>query len=817
MMEHVTLLDGVFKTSQDLGKTYLLYLDVDRLIAPCYEAAGEQPKAKRYGGWESRQISGHSIGHWLSAAATMYAVTRDKELKRKLDYAIDELAHVQAFDADGYVSGFPRDCFDEVFTGDFQVAHFNLANSWVPWYSIHKIYAGLIDAHRLTGSSKALDVVIKLADWAKKGTDRLDDEQFERMLICEHGGMNEVFADLYILTNNKDYLDLAERFCQKLILDPLSKGIDELEGKHANTQIPKVIGAAKLHEITGKKYYRHIALFFWEQVVKRRSYVFGGNSNREHFGPEDVEELGIMSGETCNTYNMLKLTEILYSWERKAEYMDFYERALYNHILASQDPESGMKMYFIPTQPGHFKIYSSPDDSFWCCVGTGMENPARYTRSIYSFGENGIYINLFIASQYEDLRTGLKLVQHTSFPEEDTTRLTIERWNATYRELHIRVPYWVAGDVVVTVNGDKQSYRVKNGYITLERPWEAGDEIVVTMPMALHKYVAKGFEAQSLGAQGVDAKGLDARDLDEQGLGGNRLGAHGYGSNASGSNGIVDAGVDDTVEGAGAELVAFMYGPIVLAGQLGRENYPDSDILDDHLKLNNHPLIDVPTLVTAEKDITQWVKPIKGEALAFQIDAIGQPGDVSIKLVPFYALHHERYSMYWKLMDERTYEESLKHVDEALEQLERLTVDVVQPSEQQPEVEHGVQMHQSQTGYTHIVRRGWRNSRGEGGYFSYKLAVEPEEEMQLLVTYCCVQDHLHDEGIWYERRFKVFVDDIEIAHETLQGRQLDVLFDIVYPLPRSLTEGKQKIEVRFESSAGKLAGPVYGIRTMRSE
>lgn len=767
-MEHVRLLDGLFKTSQDLGKDYLLYLDVDRLMAPCYEAAGAKPKAKRYGGWESRQISGHSIGHWLSAAATMYAVTADGELKRKLDYAIDELAHVQSFDEEGYVSGFPRDCFDEVFTGEFRVDNFNLGGSWVPWYSIHKIYAGLIDAYRLTGSQKALDVVVKLADWAKQGTDRLTDEQFERMLICEHGGMNEVFADLYVITHQPGYLDLAERFCQKLILDPLSKGIDELEGKHANTQIPKVIGAAKLYDITGKKYYQNIALFFWHQVVEKRSYVFGGNSNREHFGPEHIEELGIMSGETCNTYNMLKLTELLYNWERKAEYMDFYERALYNHILASQDPDSGMKMYFIPTQPGHFKIYSSPDDSFWCCVGTGMENPARYTRSIYAFDEQSVYVNLFIASQYEDSHTGLKLKQETAFPEEDVTRMTIERWNEAYRHLHIRVPYWVAGEVTITVNGKLENAEAVNGYVTLERDWQAGDEIAVTLPMALHKHEAKGFEAEGF-------------------------------------------------EAGGAALVAFMYGPVVLAGQLGRDNYPESDILDDHLKLNNHPLIDVPTLVTAEQDITEWIKPIEGQPISFQIEAIGQPGDVSIKLIPFYALHHERYSIYWKLMDGATYEESLKHVDEALERLERLTVDAVQPSEQQPEVEHQIHMQQSQTGYTHIVRRGWRNSRGEGGYFSYKLAVEPDQDMQLLVTYCCVQDHLHDEGIWYERRFNIYVDGTEIAHETLQGRQLDVLFDVSYALPRTLTEGKQAIEVRFESSEGKLAGPVYGVRTIRSE
>ncbi|WP_174879791.1 beta-L-arabinofuranosidase domain-containing protein, partial [Metabacillus niabensis] len=382
-MEKVSLLNGIFKDSQEKGMEYLLYLDVDRLIAPCYEAVGKPPKKPRYGGWESTGISGHSIGHWLSAAATMYSLTSNEQLKQKLDYAIEELEIVQSFDDKGYVSGFSRSCFDLVFTGEFEVDNFSLSGGWVPWYSIHKIYAGLIDTYNLTGNEKALAIVIKLADWAKNGTDQLTDEQFQKMLICEHGGMNEAMADLYMITKNKDYLELAKRFCHQSILQPLANEVDELQGKHANTQIPKVIGAAKLYEITGDKTYKKMAQFFWKQVTRHRSYVIGGNSINEHFGPSDTEELGITTTETCNTYNMLKLTEHLFHWSQDVEYIDYYERALYNHILASQDPDSGMKTYFVSTQPGHFKVYCSPDESFWCCTGTGMENPARYTRNIY--------------------------------------------------------------------------------------------------------------------------------------------------------------------------------------------------------------------------------------------------------------------------------------------------------------------------------------------------------------------------------------------------------------------------------------------------
>lgn len=272
-MANSKLLNGIFKDSQIKGKDYLIYLDIDKLVAPCYEAVNRTPKKPRYGGWESTGIAGHSIGHWLSAAASMYEVTQDEALMLKLEYAINELEHIQSFDRNGYVSGFSRTCFDNVFGGNFQVDNFSLGGSWVPWYSIHKIFAGLIDAYKFAGIRKALEVVTKLANWAKDGLENLTDEQFEKMLICEHGGMNEVMADLYLLTENKGYLNLAKRFCHQAILNPLSNGIDDLEGKHANTQIPKVIGAAKIYDITREEKYKDMAVFFWEQVTKDRKSV----------------------------------------------------------------------------------------------------------------------------------------------------------------------------------------------------------------------------------------------------------------------------------------------------------------------------------------------------------------------------------------------------------------------------------------------------------------------------------------------------------------------------------------------------------------
>lgn len=752
--QNVTLLDGIFKESQEVGKGFLLSLDVDRLAASCYHAISKTPKKPRYGGWESRGISGHSIGHWLSAASTMYAVTNDNKLKEKLDYAIDEIEYVQSFDPEGYVSGFPRDCFDKVFAGgDFQVSNFSLGDSWVPWYSIHKIYAGLIDTYKITGNEKALQVVIKLADWAKRGTDHLSNQEFQRMLICEHGGMNEVMADLYLITGNTDYLELAIRFCHKAILDPLSKGIDELEGKHANTQIPKVVGAARLFEITGETYYRDCAIYFWDIVTENRSYVIGGNSKNEHFGLENTEELGIQTNETCNTYNMLKLTEHLFNWTHKAEYMDYYERALYNHILASQDPVTGMKTYFVSTQPGHFKVYCSHDDSFWCCTGTGMENPARYTRQIYHSENDELYVNLFISSEIELGKFQLK--QETKFPETPTSKLTFEEANNEFLTIHIRVPNWIAGELSAKVN-DKHTYSSsENGYLTISGNWNSGDVIELSLPMELHSYVSK----------------------------------------------------DDSGK------LSFMYGPIALAGALGREKFPETDILEDHLSLNNYPLIDVPTLVTNETNLNKWINPVEGTSLTFETDKIGQPGNVKVTLIPFYALHHQRYTLYWDIMNEEEYKEFLNREQSEQEKLEFLTVDQVQPHEQQSEIEHSMKVKNSNSAYLNLVHRAWRDSRDDG-YFSYELAVDPTKPMYLCVTYFSGDGVLYLDGKDYDRSFQLLVNDTVIGEQKLERESAEELFNVIYDIPAELTKGKEKVEVKFVSTKGKVAGGVYGLRTL---
>lgn len=757
-MKKVKLLNGIFKVSQDKGKEYLEYLDVDRLVAPCYEAIGKSPKKPRYGGWESMQISGHSLGHFLSALASMYLAEGDEKLKEKLDYAVSQLAYIQSFDESGYISGFPRECFDKVFSGEFNVTRFELGDSWVPWYSIHKIYAGLIDAYSLTGNKQALEVVIKMADWAKKGSDNLNEEQFNRMLYCEHGGMCEAMGDLYEITKNKDYLYLAKRFYHKETLTPLINLQDELEGKHANTQIPKIIGAARLYEITGNEDYKNAAIFFWNIVTKSRSYAIGGNSIDEHFGKAGTEKLGVTTAETCNTYNMLKLTEHLYSWNHDSLYMDYYENALYNHILASQDPESGMKTYFVSTKPGHFKVYCSPDNSFWCCTGTGMENPARYIRNIYYRDNDELYVNLYISSEIKLEDKGVILKQETSFPESNTARLVFEAAEGNIININIRVPYWVNGEVKVVVNGETEYSKGEKGYISIAGKWKNGDIIDVNLPMNIHVYASK-------------------EDKNK---------------------------------------IAFMYGPLVLAGALGRENFPEADILDDHLKLNHYPGIVVPTLVTDNLNIEQCIKPLNNSKLIFETEAIGEPGDVKCTLIPFYTLHHERYTIYWARMTNEEYKQNQLTSADYQEKLDGITIDSVNPNEQQPEIEHKMKSKNSISDYSNEAGRGWRESM-DYGYFSYEMAVDPDEQNYLTVTYWGSDKECFIDGKRYIREFNIYADDSLILKETLNENKPYSLFNKFYTIPKELTSGKQKIEVKFTSSDEKIAGRIFGVRITTKE
>lgn len=488
-LENVLLLDGPFKQAMDRDAAYLLQLEVDRLLAGFREDAGLTPRAARYGGWESQGVAGHTLGHYLSACSKMYRATGDARFRERVNYIVKELEECQRKNGDGYVAAIPegKRIFSEVARGDIRSKGFDLNGGWVPWYTMHKLLAGLRDAYLYCENEDARRVWIGAADWALRVTDKLNDEQLQTMLRCEQGGMKETAADLYSITGDAKYLALANRFTHKAVLDPLSRHEDCLNGLHANTQIPKMIGCAREYELTGDPYFQSAASFFWETVVKHHSYATGGHSDGEHFGPPDTlsKRLSTNTTETCNVYNMLKLTKHLFEWQPAAEYADFYERALYNHILGSQDPQSGSVTYYMSLLSGTSKQYQGQFDTFSCCVGTGMENHAQYGEAIYFQDAQGLYVNLFIASELQWKDKGVVVRQETRFPEEPRTRLVFHCAQPTECTVHIRRPYWASTDFPITVNGEKQPLTgPPSSFLAIQRTWRDGDVLSVEFPMS---------------------------------------------------------------------------------------------------------------------------------------------------------------------------------------------------------------------------------------------------------------------------------------------------------------------------------------------
>jgi uncharacterized protein len=592
----VRLLEGEFRNAQARNAQYLRSLEADRLLHNFRVNAGLEPKAPVYGGWESQEpwveirCHGHTLGHYLSACSMHYAATGDDTFKQKVDYVVAELAECQSASKSGVICAFPdgatqleRSLRGEEFLG-------------VPWYTMHKVFAGLRDAHVFTGSAQALEVLVRLSDWAWTATEPLSDAALQKMLGREHGGMNEIFADVYTLTQDEKYLRLAKRFSHRALLTPLVEGKDILDGLHSNTQIPKVIGFSRLYELTGEEDYRKAARFFWDRVVRARSFVTGGNGDVELFFPPREFEQRLTSAktmETCCTHNLLKLTRKLFASEPIASYADYYERALFNGILASQDPDSGMMTYFQATRPGYVKLYCTPVDSFWCCTGSGIENHAKYGDSLYFHDDDSIYINLFVASTLEWRERDLKLTQQTRFPTEDRSRISLELKKPTSLALHIRHPSWCR-EATVTINGKRHTVsREPSSYISIERKWRSGDAIELHLPMHLH--------TESLPGE--------------------------------------------------PNTVAALYGPIVLAGRMGKHGLsPGADLIVNE-RLSGTMLND-PTPVPAWLGApTKFIDSFERMDTPLHFSVKGFEQGRTIELMPYYALAHERYNLYWRTLE----------------------------------------------------------------------------------------------------------------------------------------------------------------------
>ena len=590
-LKQVRLLDGPFKRAMELDRKYLHDLDSDRLLRMFRITAGLPSSADQLGGWEKRGLRGHTMGHYLSACALMYSSTGDKALKNKADAIVTELGKCQKALGNGYLSAFPEEGIKNIIyrTGEW----------WAPWYTLHKIFAGLIDMYNHCGNKRALQIAEGMAAWAKSHLDNLNEAQTQLMLKAEFGGMNETLCNLYAVTKDPNHLALAKQFDHQSVFEPLAHFNDQLTGLHSNTTVPKIVGAAREFELTGEPYYYNIATFFWDQVVDARSYCTGGTSHHEHWRTEPYKlaaELSPATQETCCTYNMLKLTRHLFCWNPNARYADYYERALFNSILSTQDPKTGMMMYFVPLASGYWKVFNTPNDSFWCCTGTGLENHAKYGNSIYFHDKDGVFVNLFIASELDWQEKRLRIRQETNFPEQQAATLTINTKKKVKLPIHVRIPYWATKPVTVTINGAKQNIDAQaRSYLMLERTWEDGDKIKIDMPMSLH---------------------LHKMPDDEN-------------------------------------LAAIMYGPLVLAGALGSEDMdPNTLYAAYHGVLRNYKVKPAPTLIADAENLESWIKPVAGKPLTFETVNAGKPHDVT--LIPYHKLFGQRYAIYWRIQPSET-------------------------------------------------------------------------------------------------------------------------------------------------------------------
>jgi hypothetical protein len=494
----VRLLPSPFKTAVDVNEAYLLSVNPDRLLHNYRQFAGLTPKAELYGGWERDTIAGHSLGHYLSAISLMYAQTGNAALKLRAAYIIDELALVQGAHGDGYVAGFTRkrkdgsvvdgkEIFPELMAGDIRSAGFDLNGCWVPLYNWHKLYGGLFDAQTFCGHDKALTVAVGLGVYIDKVFRALNDDQVQTVLNCEFGGLNDSFAELYRRTKNPRWLALAQRLHHKRIIDPLTAGEDRLANNHANTQVPKLLGEATLFEVTGNEDNRKAASFFWERVVNNHSYVIGGNADREYFFEPDTISKHITEAtcEHCNTYNMLKLTRHLYGWEPDARYFDYFERAHFNHVLAQQNPKTGMFSYMTPLFTGAARGFSDPVDNWTCCHGSGMESHAKHGESIFWQSSDTLFVNLYIPATARWAAKGAQIRLDTGYPYDGNIVFSLGSLRRpTKFKLALRVPAW-AKSADLTLNGKAVRSAKEGGYLVIDRVWAAGDTVRLRLPLDL--------------------------------------------------------------------------------------------------------------------------------------------------------------------------------------------------------------------------------------------------------------------------------------------------------------------------------------------
>lgn len=755
-LSDVHLTGGPLKVAQDQNAKYLLALEPERMLVHFRKRAKLPTKVEGYGGWDGggRNLTGHIAGHYLSGVSLMYAATGDARFKQRADYLVSELALVQ--DSDGYLGALMDDKnvdgktrFEELKQGSIRSGGFDLNGLWSPWYVEHKIYAGLRDAYRFTGNRKALEMEIKFAAWAESILANLDEAQIQKMLQTEFGGMNEVLADLYADTGDMRWWNLSNKFEHAAVRDPLARREDKLGGLHANTQVPKLMGSLARYQYRGEASDGEAASYFWDQVVDHHSFATGGHGKDEYFGPPDelAQRLDGRTDESCNVYNMLKMTRSLFALRPDIKYAEFHERALFNHVLGSMDPTSGQTCYMVPIGRGVQREYQDMFENFTCCVGSGMESHGLHADGVYYESKDKLWVNLYAPSTVEWKSAHASLTMETGFPEGETATLKLTIKAPKKLTLALRRPRWAGAGFTIAVNGKAVSDVSDPGsYIELTRTWKTGDTVTLSLPKALH-----------------------LEPLPDN-----------------------------------PRRVALLWGPLVLAGDLGPQTGEESHVA-------------APVLVAAERPVADWLKRDR-TPVSFRTDGIGRAttGELAvqeIRFTPFYRLHKRTYAAYWDCYTPKEWDEKAASIiaeQKKQRMLEEATVGFVQPGMMQAERDSNQQG--EDTTPDRVLGRPGRRARK---WFSFDLPVDPSHPMTLVVTYSMQE--------FGNRTFDVLVDGQKVAEQSIPRRgpgsaaSAASFFDVETPLPASLVANKKKVTVRFQATQGKETAAVFGIRMIRAD
>ena len=752
-LEDVRLTGGPLKHAQDLELEYLLALEPDRMLAFLRRSAKLEPKAQGYGGWDGdgRQLTGHIAGHYLSGVSMAWAATGDARYRDRANYIVNELKIIQEAQGDGYVGALmDRDRVDgktlflQLSKGVIRSGGFDLNGMWSPWYVQHKIFAGLRDAYRYTGNRTALDVEIKFAAWAETILAPLNDEQIQRMLATEFGGMNEVLADLYADTGDRRWLLLAGKFHHAAIIDRLAQKQDVLPGVHGNTQVPKLYGALKVYMYTGNETEGSAANFFWDEVTAHHTFATGGNTRNEYFGQPD--QLSSMvdgrTAESCNVYNMIKFSRTLFSMKQDVRYADYHERALFNHILASQDPDDGRVCYMVPVGRGVQHEYQGKFQSFTCCVGSAMESHALHADGLYYESADKLWVNLYAPSTANWKSAGVKIEMATDMPIGQTATIKVAPQAPKKFTLELRRPFWAGVGFGVKVNGAVfKTAAPADSYVEIARTWKAGDTVELTMPKTLRK----------------------------------------------------EALPDNP------NRFAVMWGPLVLAGDLGAESRGGR---------GGPAAPETPVFVAPDQPVANWLKPVAGKPGTFRTTGVGLKEDVDF--VPFYQLPRRRYAIYWDMYTPTEWsmrESGVRAAAEKQKKLEAATVGFAQPGQMQAERDVNQQGEESAP-----VQAEGRFGRAATKWFSFDLPVDPAHPMTLMVTY---SNENRGAGTC-----NVLVDGKKVGEQTAVRRTPEQeirFFDVEYKIPADLVAEKKKVTVRFEGSNGRSTPSVFGVRIVRSD